>query len=286
MTNPPSGTASTVPAMSQDDARFYAIKAHDDATTLSAWQTVEAEVRASADTPNTLPGVNLDHAASEVIKLAPTFAKLRAPTLALLSAEQAAKTAQALDALPRLACAVLYVLHQEAKETPDAPSLSDLNTEGVALRERGLEWCMTLENFRKLPAGTAKAIRKGRASYRETASDLQDLYDALSPLHAFIAKLNSDSDNPLSDADMNQMYRLATLIRTTIAESKKTPLSWRVALLRLSSRFAESYRVAQACAQLHLTLTNNPTALPTFNALRRPPSPSASLDSADQPPVA
>jgi hypothetical protein len=149
MTPPPSSSAPTVPEMSADDARFYALKDHDDATTLSAWQTLEGEVRSGEDTPSSLPNVNLDHAVGEVIGLAPTFAKLRAPTLALFSAEQAAKTAKALDALPRLACAILYVLRQEARESADAPSVSGLNAEGFALRALGLRWCITLENLRQ-----------------------------------------------------------------------------------------------------------------------------------------
>jgi hypothetical protein len=289
MTPPPSSGALTVPEMSADDARFYALKDHDDATTLSAWQTLEAEVRSGEDTPSSLPNVNLDYAVGEVIGLAPTFAKLRGPTLALFCAEQAAKTAKALDALPRLACAILYVLRQEARESSDAPSVSDLNAECFALRALGLRWCVTLENLGKLPAGTAKAIRKGHTSYRETAADLQDLFNALSLHRAFIAKLSADADKPLSDADIDRMARLSTLIRAQLAEDK-APLSWRVALLRLAARLADDYRVAQACAQLYLTLHSDPTSLPTFSALRRPTAtttkPAAQPDPADQPPSA
>jgi hypothetical protein len=81
----------------------------------------------------------------------------------------------------------------------------------------------------------------------------------------------------------------STLIRAQLAEDK-APLSWRVALLRLAARFADDYRVAQACAQLYLTLNSDPTTLPTFSALRRPTEtttkPAAQPDPADQPPSA
>lgn len=257
-----------IPAMSPDDARFYTVSDHDDATTLGAWQTVEADIRAQADTPRHLPNVHLDHAASEVIRLAPTFSKLRAPALALLSHAQATLTAQALDSLPRLAFAILYVLRQEALETPDAPTLSDLYAEGLALRERGLSWSATLEHFGHLPAGTTEAIRRGQMSHHEGAADLQDLFNALSPHRALIAQLAAVAGTPLTDADIDRMARLSTLIRAHTA-STQSPLSWRVALLRLAARFADRYRTAQVSLRFYLDLHNDPTSIPPFGSLRR-----------------
>jgi hypothetical protein len=253
------------------DARFHAVSQDDEATTLSAWQAIKDDVQAMTDTPSGLPKVDLDYALSEVIRLGPIFSKLRAPTLALLSDEQAAKTAQAIDGLPKLAFGLLYVMRQDAKETQDGPSLPDLNSEGLTLRDQGLAWCATLETFGKLPAGTADAIRKGRHSYRETAADLQDLFDALSPHRALIAQLGVVAGNPISDADIDRMLRLTTLIRARIPEGKAL-LTWRVALLRLADLLARDYFVAHACASLYCSLNNDPTTLPPFGALRRPAS--------------
>lgn len=276
MSNPTSSGAphapAHVPEMSADDARFYALKAHDDANALRAWQSVEPVIQAMTETPQGLPKVHLDFAVTEVIGLAPTFAKYRAPTLARLSPAQAAETAQALDALPRLAFAVLYALRMDEADTPDGPSLAALNSEGVTLRKRGLTWCAALEGFGTLPAGTTKAIRKGLASYRETAADLQRLFNALSPHRALILQLGGAVGQPLTEADLERMLRLSALIRAMIPEPQ-APLSWRVSLLRLADHFAERYRVAHACVTLHLTLSKDPTLLPPFGALRRPTSP-------------
>jgi hypothetical protein len=274
MPNPASNDA-RVPAISSLDARFHDLKASDDATSASAWQTWEAEVRAESETPSGLPLVELDYATTEVIGLWATLEGLRTPTLKRLSDTQAAQTAAALDSLSRCAYALLYVMRQDAKENPSGPSLVALNTEGLALRERGLAWCAILESFGKLPVGTAEAVRKGYASYRETAADLQDLWDALSPLRADIAPLQGLVQTPLTDADIDRMGRLSSLIREAIA-APQGPLSWRVALLRLAARFERSYRAAHAALLFHFTLSGDPVTIPAFGALRRPsPKPAA-----------
>jgi hypothetical protein len=279
MPNPTSNDA-RVPAISSLDARFHDLKASDDATSASAWQTWEAEVRAESDTPSGLPLVDLDYATTEVIGLWTTLEGLRTPTLKRLSDTQAAQTAAALDSLSRCAYALLYVMRQDAKENPSGPSLVELNTEGLALRERGLAWCAILESFGKLPVGTAEAVRKGRASYRETAADLQDLWDALSPLRADIAPLQGLVQTPLTDADIDRMGRLSSLIREAIA-APQGPLGWRVALLRLAARFERSYRAAYAALLFHFTLSGDPITIPTFGALRRPsPKPAAAAAAA------
>lgn len=285
MSNPTSSSAPPVPAMSADDARFYALKAHDDANALRAWQTVEPLVSAMTETPSGLPRVHLDYAVTEVIRLAPIFAQHRDPILARLNAEHAAETAQAIGALPRLAFAVLYALRMDEAETPEGPSLATLNSEGVTLRKRGLTWCAALEGFGTLPAGTTAAIKKGLASYRETAADLQRLFNALSPHRAVILQLGSAVAQPLTEADLDRMLRLSALIRAMIPEAK-APMSWRVALLRLAHHFAETYRVAHAWVTLHLTLTKDPTSLPSFSALRRPSSSPQAPANRDQAPDA
>ena len=83
------------------------------------------------------------------------------------------------------------------------------------------------------------------------------------------------------------------LERSGMIVEDKAPLSWRVALLRLAARIAEDYRVAQACAQLHLTLNRDPTYFPLFGALRgpkvttkTPAQPDPKPSPADQPPSA
>ncbi len=283
MSNPTSISAPPAPAMSADDARFYAIKGHDDANALSAWQTVESLVRAMTETPSGLPKVHLDYTVTEVIRLAPTFAQYRDPILARLNPAHAAETAQAIDALPRLAFAVLHVLRMDEAETPDGPTLTTLNSEGVTLRKRGLTWCAALEGFGTLPAGTTEAIRKGRASHYETAADLQRLFNALSPHLAVILQLGGAIAQPLTEADLDRMLRVSALIRAMIPEGK-APMNWRVALLRLANHFAETYRVAHAWVILHLTLSKEPAAIPAFGAFRRPTTAQKPANQADATP--
>jgi hypothetical protein len=270
--------------MSADDARFYALKDHDDANALRAWQTVEPLVSAMTETPRSLPKVHLDYAVTEIIRVAPTFAQHRAPILARLNAAQAAETAQAIDALPRLAFAVLYVLRMDEAETHEGPTLATLNAEGVSLRKRGLTWCAALEGFGTLPAGTTAAIKKGLASYYETAADLQRLYNTLSPHRALILQLGGPIAQPLTEADLDRMLRLSALIRAMIPEGK-APLSWRIALLRLAHHLADTYHVAHAWMTLHLTLTKDPTSVPSFHSLRRPPRSSQAPAHRDQAPT-
>jgi hypothetical protein len=253
------------------DARFHDVTQDEEVTSRSAWDSVVPQLNAMTTTPDALPKVDLEYAASQLIGMWLTLASLRAPTLALLSDAQALKTALALDGLPRRAHALLYVLRQNNNIHTEKVSLSDLNREGLALCELGLRWCMTLESLGHVAEGTTQAIKKGRKSHRKTINSLSDLYDALHPHLSLIAPLQATASKPISGADIDRMGRLAALMRQALNRNAPT-LSWRVALLRIADLIAHDYKTATAAIRFYLDLSDDPNAptIPMFGTFRRP----------------
>jgi hypothetical protein len=259
------------------DARFHDVNLDEQATSRSAWESVEAEVLAMPSTPASLPRVDIEYAGSQIIALYPTLATLRAPTLALLSDDRAQQTAQAIDSLPRWSFAMLYVMQQERTESPDGVSITDLNTEGMALRGDGLDWCQILERLGFIKAGTTSAIKKGVHSHRETIADLQDIYKALSPHRATITALTNlpgSTTQPISDADIDRMERVATIMRQALNRAPGA-LPWRESLLRVAAHVRRSYKVASASILFLNSLERIDSddeakaSVPKFGAFRR-----------------
>lgn len=277
-TTPSAPTAQNIPPISPDDALFHDVIHNEQATLLKAWLSVEAAVAALPSTPKKLPSVDLDYAASQIIKLWPVFANLRTPTLSRLSTDNAINTAAALDSLPRLAFALIYACHQEATEPGSGAEFSALISEALALRDRGLVWCQTLENMGHIKHDTTSDIKKGRQSHSETISDLQDIFDALDPHRATLTALTSTATTTatlLTPADLDRMPRLSTLLFDIIARPNPA-MPWRTSLLRLSTLIEDAYEVATAAIRYHLTLAKNKDRLksiPPFGRFRRPPQP-------------
>lgn len=271
-------TAAQIPPIAPEDARFHDVTQDSQLSAERAWRSVEPFVSTLA-TPKKLPKVDLEYAAGKVIGLWPVLAELRAPTLHILSAEQAVKTAAALDSLPRWAFALLYVCTQEANEPGSGVNFRALIAESNGLVERGLVWCQVLEGLGLIQPGTTRAIKKGYPGHRETISDIQALFDALNPHRTALAAQVAayPTATPLTSDDLTRMGSLALILRQ-IMERPDPATPWRTSLLRIAPEFERNYQHATTAIRFYLTISGQQdrlTSLPQFLAFRRPPTPAA-----------